>query len=157
MKKKAMLSTLAVLVLLLSVTAALSGCGRKDDAVREIGPAGIWHTASMAYEADGTMAPEYHVRFTDAEIVYGHLKDGTFAADYADRLVKLEKTAAGGYLIQAEASNGQRYSYQTCESDPSVLEYYESWDTRDFPETYRGGASLTLEQAELQGEQYEQK
>nr|MCR5576303.1 hypothetical protein [Oscillospiraceae bacterium] len=106
-------------------------------------PAGTWQTASMGFEADGTMAPEYYVRFTDTEVVYGHMRDGEFIADHADRIARLEKTAAGGYRVQAESANGVRYSYQTCESDDGILEYYETWEEQAFPEMYRGGASLS--------------
>lgn len=103
---------------------------------------GTWQSASMGYEADGSLYPEYYVRFTDTEICYGHLNGGEFIADHADRILSLAKTAAGGIRIQAEASNGVRYTYQTCESDPNVLEYFETWREEDFPEMYRGGASL---------------
>ncbi len=104
---------------------------------------GTWQTASMAYEADGTIYPEYHVRFTASEIIYGHLKDGEFAFDHSDPIALLEETSAGRYKVQAESSNGVRYTYQTSESDNAVLEYFEDWNEADFPETYRGGASLS--------------
>lgn len=103
---------------------------------------GTWQTASMGIAEDGTMFPEYYVRFTDSEILYGHLKNGQFVLDHSNKIVSLEKTAAGGYRIQAESSNGGQYTYQTCESDDAVLEYYETWREEDFPEMYRGGASL---------------
>ncbi len=104
---------------------------------------GTWQTASIAYADDGTMSPEYYVRFTDTEILYGHLKDGQFVLDHTDNIVRLEETATGGYTIQAAASNGVQYTYQTCESDSGVLEYYETWREEDFPDAYRGGASLS--------------
>ena len=110
---------------------------------RENGLTGTWQTASVGYEADGTMQPEYYVCFTDTEILYGHMKDGAFVLDHSDRIVRFEKTAAGGYRVQAEASNGVQYTYQTCESDDAVLEYYETWQEEAFAETYRGGASLS--------------
>ena len=89
------------------------------------------------------MYPEYYVWFTDTDIIYGHVKDGASVFDHSDRITRLEKTAAGGWRVQAEASNGVRYTYQTCETDSSVLEYYETWDETGFPEAYRGGASLS--------------
>ena len=110
---------------------------------KSLSATGTWQTASMGYEADGTMHPEYYVQFTDSEIRYGHLKDGAFVLDHTDRIVSLEGTAAGGSRIRAEASNGAQYTYQTCESDENVLEYFETWREEDFPEMYRGGASLS--------------
>ena len=103
---------------------------------------GTWQTASMGYSDDGTMQPEHYVRFTNTQILYGHLQDGQFVLDYADRISSLGETAAGGLRIQAEASNGIQYTYQTSESDNNVLECYETWREEDFPEMYRGGASL---------------
>ena len=44
---------------------------------------------------------------------------------------------------QAEAANGVQYTYQTCESDENILEYYETWKEEEFPDMYRGGASLS--------------
>ncbi len=35
-------------------------------------PAGLWQTASIGYEEDGTMNPVYYVRITDTETIYGH-------------------------------------------------------------------------------------
>ncbi len=34
-------------------------------------------------------------------------------------------------------------SCQTSESDENVLEYYETWNEEEFPDTYSGGASLS--------------
>ena len=103
---------------------------------------GLWQTASIGYADDGTISPEYYARFTDEDIIYGHLKDGQFVPDYSDKIIRLSETATGGFRVQAEASNGARYTYQTSESDNHMLEYYETWREEDFPETYRGGASL---------------
>ena len=89
------------------------------------------------------MQPEYYVRFAGADILYGHLKEGRFVLDHADRIVSLGEAPAGGVRVQAEASNGVPYTYQTCESDDTVLEYYETWQEAAFPEMYRGGASLS--------------
>ncbi len=104
---------------------------------------GTWQTASMAYEADGTVYPEYYVRFTDSEIIYGHMKGSDFAADHSDKITLLEKTSSGGLKVQAESSGGVRYTYLTSESDPDILEYYETWEEESFPDAYRGGASLS--------------
>ena len=104
---------------------------------------GTWQTASIGFSDDGTMQPEYYVRFADSDILYGHLNDGQFVLDHSDKIVSLEASATGGIRVQAEASNGVQYTYQTSESDDNVLEYYETWREGDFPETYRGGASLS--------------
>ena len=104
---------------------------------------GTWQTASVEYADDGTMAPEYYVRFTDSEILYGHLKDGQFVLDHSDKIVSFSETISGGCKVQAEAANGVQYTYQTCESDDTVLEYYETWQEDSFSEMYRGGASLS--------------
>ena len=109
---------------------------------RILSVSGTWQTASMAYEADGTVYPEYYVRFTDSEIVYGHMKGSDFAADHSDKITLLEKTASGGLKVQAESVGGVRYTYLTSESDPDILEYYETWEEESFPDAYRGGASL---------------
>ena len=104
---------------------------------------GLWQTASMAYEADGTVTAEYYVWFTDSEIIYGRWKGGEYVFDHSDPILHVEKTAAGGFRVQARASNGVEYTYQTSESDPDIMEYYETWREEDFPELYRGGASLS--------------
>jgi hypothetical protein len=110
---------------------------------RILSVSGTWQTASMAYEADGTIYPEYYVRFTDSEILYGHMKGSDFAADHSDKITLLERTASGRLKIQAESSGGVRYTYLTGESDPDILEYYETWEEESFPDAYRGGASLS--------------
>ncbi len=104
---------------------------------------GTWQTASVVSEADGTAHPEYYVRFTDPEILYGHMRDGTFVVDHAETISRFEKTAAGGFRIRAEAADGAQYTFQTSESDDGVLEYFETWNEADFPNSYRGGASLS--------------
>jgi len=103
---------------------------------------GTWQTASMGYADDGSMSPEYYVRFTESGILYGHLKDGQFVLDHSDQIVSIENITAGRYKVQAEASNGVQYTYRTSESDENILEYYETWREEEFAETYRGGASL---------------
>ena len=104
---------------------------------------GTWQTASVVSEEDGSAHPAYHVRFTDSEILYGHMEDGAFVVDHTDTVSRFEKTAAGGFRILAEAANGVRYTFRTSESDHDVLEYFETWNEADFPESYRGGASLS--------------
>ena len=137
----------AVLFLLL-----LSGCGKSSAAPQVTEPVitsptlpsipGTWQTASMGYADDGMMQPEYYVQFSDSDILYGHLKNDQFVLDHADKIRSLEETPAGGYRVQAQASNGVRYTFQTCESDDTILEYYETWREEEFAEMYRGGASL---------------
>ena len=104
---------------------------------------GTWQTASIGYEDGGTMYPEYYVQFTDTEINYGHMKDGEFELDHSDRICLMEQTADGECRVQAESANGTHYTYQTSESDKDVLEYYETWNEDEFPDMYRGGASLS--------------
>lgn len=104
---------------------------------------GTWQTASVISEEDGTAHPAYHVQFTDLEILYGHMVDGTFVSDYADTISRIEQTAAGGFKVQAKAANGVQYTYQTSDRDSDVLEYYETWNEADYPDSYRGGASLS--------------
>ena len=153
MKTKQLALLMAVILLL----TMLVGCGKDKEAAApaevksdeqqdtpEDSPAlpdGIWQTASVTMDAEGNMGPAYHVRFLDGSIVYGHMKDGAFAEDHRDRITSVTETASG-VRIQAEASNGVQYSYQSCESDVDVLDYYETWDEAAFPEAYRGGASL---------------
>ena len=104
---------------------------------------GIWQTASMGYDVDGTVQPEYYVEFTRSDILYGHMKDGKFLVDHSDAIRYLEESASGIIKVQAEADNGVRYTYQTSESDEDILEYYETWDEDEFSEKYSGGASLS--------------
>ena len=89
------------------------------------------------------MCPEYDVRFTASDIQYGHVKDGAFVLDHSDQIMHAERTAAGGFKVQAVSSDGVPYTYQTCESDADILEYYETWEEDAFPDMYRGGASLS--------------
>ncbi|MEE3469280.1 MAG: hypothetical protein VZR24_01340 [Butyrivibrio hungatei] len=102
---------------------------------------GRWQTASMSYGADGSMQPEFYVEFTDSEIKYGHLKDDEFVVDHAD---KIESMLFGEKcVIQAISQNGVKYTYRTSESDSNILEYYETWNEEEYPDAYRGGASLS--------------
>ena len=126
---------------MLNTLAVIDRTGNLTDTAHSI--TGTWQTASMAYEADGTMYPEYYVRFTDSEILYGHMKNGNFISDHSDKIIRRETTASDGLKVQAEASNGVQYTYQTSSGDREILEYYETWNEDDFPEMYRGGASLS--------------
>ncbi len=158
MRKKLVTAFSAALAMALLLT--LGGCSRCEvstgteeapvvntdpvtDSLEPPSITGTWQTASMGYADDGTMYPEYYVQFTNSDILYGHLKNGQFVLDHSDKIICLEATAAEGVRVQAEASNGIQYTYQTCESDNDVLEYYETWREEDFPEMYRGGASLS--------------
>ena len=59
------------------------------------------------------------------------------------KIASLQEIAPGRYRIQAESSSGGQYTYQTDENDTGILNYYETWNENDFPDAYRGGASLT--------------
>ena len=112
-----------------------------DDPVLAI--PGTWQTASVGYIDGEDMQPEYYVQFTEAEVNYGHMKDGAFALDHSDKISEIEKNADDEYKIKAESASGIQYTYQTAEGDADILEYYETWDEEDFSEMYRGGASLS--------------
>ena len=104
---------------------------------------GTWQTASVGYIDGEDMQPEYYVQFTEAEVNYGHMKDGAFSLDHSDKISEIEKNADDEYKIKAESASGIQYTYQTAEGDVDILEYYETWDEEDFSEMYRGGASLS--------------
>ncbi len=59
------------------------------------------------------------------------------------KIILYEEKEGGHYKVQAESSNGVPYTYQTSEEDGDMLEYYETWDEEEFPDAYRGGASLS--------------
>lgn len=103
---------------------------------------GIWQTASVGYGDEDSMQPEYYVKFTDSEIQYGHMKDGEFSLEYSDKISTVEVTAGGGFRVQAENSDGLKYTFQTCEDDSTILEYYGTWDENEFAQTYSGSSSL---------------
>ena len=105
---------------------------------------GLWQTASIGYDDGESMQPEYYVQFTDSEIQYGHMKDGEFSLDHADKISTIEKAASGGFRVQAENSNGFKYTYLTCETDSTILEYYGTWDENEFADTYSGSSSLSI-------------
>ena len=157
-----MKKTIRVTLLILALLMMLSGCGKQNDTFKndsiendpvetdnteaetvEVKIPGTWQTASMMLGDDGDVSPEHYVQFTDSSINYGHMKDGEFVPDYSDQISRLEENAAGGFSVQAEAANGVQYTYQTSENDNDILEYYETWQEDEFPEMYRGGASLS--------------
>ncbi|MBP5222550.1 MAG: hypothetical protein J6Z35_05260, partial [Lachnospiraceae bacterium] len=115
----------------------------ESHAEKSLSIAGTWQTASMEYTADGEMYPEYYVRFNDSTIDYGHMKNGAFESDHSNKIVSVEEIRPGKYKVQAETADGKKYTYQTCEEDDSVLEYFETWNEDDFPTMYRGGESLS--------------
>lgn len=104
---------------------------------------GTWVTASMGYEYYGTTQPEYYVQFTGSEIHYLHQKDDELILDHSDPIVRIEEIGDGRYKIQAQSENGGQYTYQTAESDDHMLNYYWTWEEKEFPEKYSAGASLT--------------
>ncbi len=103
---------------------------------------GTWQTASIGYEVDDTMQPEYYVQFSGMNINYGHMKDGDFVLDHTDAIDTIESLSTG-CKIMAVSENGVKYTYQTSEGDENVLEYYGTWEENEFPDKYSGGASLS--------------
>ena len=148
-----------VTALMLALAVSASGCGEKKDDIgnmefnierediasvnQEDMLSGTWQTASIGYEADGEMQPEYYVRFENLQVLYGHMKDGEFITDHVDEITLLDEFSAGMYKIQVETEGGEKYTLQTPEGDKDVLEYYETWNDDEFPDAYRGGSSLT--------------
>ncbi|WP_044915524.1 hypothetical protein [Butyrivibrio sp. WCE2006] len=146
---------------MLTMTLGTVGCGAKNEDTDIIGGAyeptsislhsnesepvilGTWQTASIGYEADGEMQPEYYVQFTDSEIIYGHRENDEFVPEYADSISKFEELAEGGYKIQAESESGVQYTYQSAEGDANILEYYATWNEEEFSDMYSGGSSLS--------------
>jgi hypothetical protein len=104
---------------------------------------GTWQTASIGYEMDGEMQPEYYVQFEGLQINYGHMKDADFIVDHTDEISYLEETSPGKYIVQAETSARIQYTLKTAESDNDVLEYYETWNEEEYGDAYRGGSSLS--------------
>lgn len=103
---------------------------------------GMWQTVSIGYAEGDSLQPMYYVQFTDSEVKYGHLADGAFSLDHADKIESIEKLADGRYRVQAETVLGIKYTYQTSEGDPTIMEYYETWEESEFPAKYSGSASL---------------
>lgn len=118
----------------------------KDAAASDAIP-GTWQTASMASNADGSLAPSRYIQFTSADIKYGQMKDGAFVEEYSDKITKLEKTAAGGFIVQAEAANGVKYTFKTSDTDVNTMEYYETWTESEYAEKYSASGSITKSNA----------
>jgi hypothetical protein len=104
---------------------------------------GMWVTASMVPDADGEVAPEWHVEFAGDVINYGHLKDEEFAVDHSDEVECQTADSEGNVMVQAVTADGIQYTYKISASDKDVLEYYESWNEDDFDSTYSASGSLT--------------
>ncbi len=66
-----------------------------------------------------------------------------FVLDHSDKIVSSKITSRGGYIVKAESDNGYQYTYQSAESDPDILEYYETWNEIEFSDKYIGGKSLS--------------
>ena len=118
----------------------------KDAAASDAIP-GTWQTASMSSNADGSLAPSRYIQFTSADIKYGQMKDGAFVEEYSDKITKLEKTAAGGFIVQAEAANGVKYTFKTSDTDVNTMEYYETWTESEYAEKYSASGSITKSNA----------
>ncbi len=118
----------------------------KDAAASDAIP-GTWQTASMSSNADGTLAPSRYIQFTSADIKYGQMKDGAFVEEYSDKITKLEKTDAGGFIVQAEAANGVKYTFKTSDTDVNTMEYYETWTESEYAEKYSASGSITKSNA----------
>ena len=118
----------------------------KDAAASDAIP-GTWQTASMSGNADGTLAPSRYIQFTSADIKYGQMKDGAFVEEYSDKITKLEKTDAGGFIVQAEAANGVKYTFKTSDTDVNTMEYYETWTESEYAEKYSASGSSTTSNA----------
>ena len=145
MKKNTIQISFMMIVSALLLMTALTGCDKIQKTATGSSAnmiPGMWQTASMGYEYYGTLQPEYYVQFTNSEIIYGHMKNGAFAPDHSDRIIRLDEIAPGEFKVQAESSNGAHYTYLTCESDHDVLEYYGTWSEEEFPETYSISSSL---------------
>ena len=131
------------ILLALSLIMALGtmGCGTKNE--DEAATSDTWQTASIGYEVDGEMQPEYYVQFSDSEIVYGHMENNEFVPEYSDSISSYEETAEGGYKIQAESESGVQYTYQSAEGDVDILEYYSTWNEDEYADNYSGSSSLS--------------
>ena len=104
---------------------------------------GTWQTASIIPE-DKKYSAWHYVQFTDTEINYGSLTDdGKFELDYADKIDSIKEVSDGIYQVKAQSEKGRKYTYQTCEDDDTIMEYYGTWDENEFANTYSGGASLS--------------
>ena len=92
MKKKTIQISFMMIVSALLLMTALTGCdkNRKTSTGSSANMVpGMWQTASMGYEYYGTLQPEYYVKFTNSEIIYGHMKNGAYVPDHSDRITRL--------------------------------------------------------------------
>ena len=141
-----------VLLALLSLAICMTvGCGStqsesEDKATSSID--GTWETVSNGWEYYGETQPQYYVRFTDEEISYGHMKAGEFVLDYSDKINSIETDGEDSYTVQATSSNGTQYTFKSSEEDAGILEYYGTWDSEAFGDTYSGSASLVRSSVE---------
>lgn len=141
-----------VLLALLSLAICMTvGCGNtqaesEDKATSSID--GTWETVSNGWEYYGETQPQYYVRFTDEEINYGHMKAGEFVLDYSDKINSIETDGEDSYTVQATSSNGTQYTFKSSEEDADILEYYGTWDSEAFGDTYSGSASLVRSSVE---------
>ena len=143
-----------VLLALLSLAICMTvGCGNtqseseaEDKATSSID--GTWETVSNGWEYYGETQPQYYVRFTDEEISYGHMKAGEFVLDYSDKINSIETDGEDSYTVQATSSNGTQYTFKSSEEDAGILEYYGTWDSEAFGDTYSGSASLVRSSVE---------
>ena len=103
---------------------------------------GVWRTASFGYEYYGEEQPEFFVRFIDSQIQYGHTDNGTFVMEYADDIDSIQEIDDGIYRIQSKEHGGREYTYQTAGDDDSILEYYSTWNEREFADHYSASSSL---------------
>ena len=135
-----MRKSFALTLALVCAVTLLVGCGKKV-----VKTEGVTGTITL----DGAPLADCNVYFLAVEKGSGTLD--SFAKTDASGNYKLQTmtgaanagTTPGKYKVQAESSNGTHYTYLTCESDNSIMEYYETWKEEDFPETYSIGASLS--------------
>ena len=101
-----------------------------------------WFTASMVTDADGNSRPEWEVRFFEDAIEYGYVENDKFVLDHSDKICSLEQISEHGFIVQAETEDGAQYTYKTSEDDETILEYYGTWDEKEYADNYSGSASL---------------
>ncbi len=101
-----------------------------------------WYTASVVTDANGNSRPEWEVRFAEDAIEYGYDNGETFVLDHSDKICSLERISEHGFIVQAETASGVQYTYRTAESDETILEYYGTWDEKEYADNYSGSASL---------------
>ena len=86
---------------------------------------GTWQTASMTSNAEGMAEPSRYLQFTATDIKYGQMKDGAFVEEYADKISKLEKTAAGGFMNTMRHGQNPNTPRSTPRADPSLSQMRE--------------------------------